>query len=1083
MTVEPVTQRQPYEGPLFPDPHESAPGDYSPGADDYPIETWVDIDGVLAPCTPEELRTGQPTILDGLSFSWGRDTSVDQPGPNTCAFTMREQLHFKGEGVNQVTDPTFSDPEMNAIRFPPEFEVEGGQVTIAPEAGVPNRAFDPSFADATGISSGGASIIQVGGGVNNIPTLYGDTALTVRQSSTGTDTTQIYPTAYIQNAYFDDTTDRKREVVLEKGKTYNASIYVRADPGGRTTNANALKLNLIMNYDDGTAQDAGWALSEAGTPDGQWHRVSVVFTVPSNALKIGFRAISNYIGTATQVGVGAVRSIWDGLQITEGPELYDYRDPENIPADSSDSYRVWILGDRLASKSSTAYPPAPAPSAGQLPVVPGQTVTFGITVTASVPNREVRWQVAKYRDDGSYLGNSYLAANTKVPAGGLRFESTYTVPADTYFIAVAFTVEGTFGGSVTFSDPSISYSGGQTALDTIHVGSQVEVWSRAEIPPYDAEVYDPSQWFRNGVGELDPRYWTVVEGDHPDTNVHLGRSTATSSDPTYVELTKPGDYDWYTEVAFSPSPYDTTGTNPTAWDLLPRLSTGITWRASVMVQVPPQTVATLTAYAFTGPEKTDRLADIPLSGASVTGPDAQMTDGMQWLPIAADVTLPAALSDPAGYFVVLGVRIEPMASPVPWNDPSVADLAWRDIALRWIDLNTARVQMVSLEQAQSALRSVLVWSGEVTNLVAQSAGDEAYTVNITASDLSSILANVKVGDEPWPTEALSARAAKIMALIPSSPPLIIDSTLQATQVSYRDVDAQPPLGLLQDLAQTAGGVLWIAAHATEGAYLWMEDPRNREALRRFVIAADGTVSIQEEGDAATASVTTISAMDILRDPVNWVQDVSQVITQASVTWLEQIPPAGEGEEYSTEEHTVVVQDTQEVLDRFGVRDLSIGTELTSEADAMELAARLLALSRGVGWRASGLQYDTVLLIRDIDTVDYPARIDTAMDLLDATIRIGYAFTMVDMPEWTPAGAVRSLYVEGGSYTWEDGRWNLSLTATPAQGQGGSARWVDFEGTGVTWGDFRPNKIKWIDAYGTAGPLTALQLPEEETADA
>jgi hypothetical protein len=1081
----PHAQLQPYDGPIFPIPlphDDDLTDEYEPGADSYPIVTWVTIDGVVAPCTPPQLATGQPVILDGLSFGWGRDTSVDQPGANTCTFTIREELHFRQEDINQVEDPTFSDDALNASRFPPEFDIEGGIVTIAPDAGIPNLAFDPSFADPDYISPGGGSQVQVGGSTNNIPVLYGDTALAVSQNASGTDTTQLYPTAYVGNN--GTTSPYNRPIPLEVGKTYNASVYVQAPSGGTTTNANALKLNLIHLANDGT-QNAAWGLSEPATPDGTWQRLSIVFTVPEDTAKIQFRLIVNYIG-ADPITLGKIKVAWDGLQVTEGPELREYRDSSTATAVNADSYRVWLIGDRMASKVTTA-PAGTAPDNGAMPVIPGQTLHMGLTVSASINNREIRWQVARYAEDGTIITSaSYVASNTPVPGPNqsMRFEADYVIPADTFYVAVAFVPEGTFGGSVTFSDPEISFTGGQTALDVIHVGSQVEIWSQAWVPPYDAEVYDSSLWRRNGTGELDVKYWTVVDGDHPDTNIHLGRTTATGSDPTYMQLSMTDDYDWFTEIALAPSAFDTTGENPTAWDLLPRISTGLTWHASITVQVPPQTTATLKAYAYSGPEKTDRVGEIPLTGATVTGSTDQMTDGMEWLTIEADVTLPSTMTDPAGYFVVLGIRIEPMASPLTWNDPAIAELAWRDIALRWVDLNIAKVGQPSLEQSQAALRSVLVWAGEVTAAIAQAAGDDAYTVNITASDLVSVLSNVKVGDEPWPSQSLQARTNAIMALIPESPPLLIDDTLEATIVSYRDVDSQAPLGLLQDLAQSAGGVLWITAHATEGAYLWMEDPRNREAVRRFIIEADGTVSIQNEGDAAEASITTISAMDVLRDPVNWVQDVSQVITQVSVTWMEQIPPAEAGGETTTADHTVIVRDTADVVALYGVRDLSVGTELTTEADAMELAARLLALSRGVNWRADGLEYDTILLVRDIDTVDFPARLTTALDLLDATVRIGYAFTMVDMPEWTPAGAVRSMYVEGGTYTWENGRWRLALIATPSQGQGISARWQDFEGTGVTWEDFRPNKIKWIDAYGTSGPVAALAAaPEEEPADA
>lgn len=612
-----------------------------------------------------------------------------------------------------------------------------------------------------------------------------------------------------------------------------------------------------------------------------------------------------------------------------------------------------------------------------------------------------------------------------------------------------------------------------TMLDVIHVGSTVEVWSGASVPALDAEVMRDTGFSRFDGGPLPDDRWAVIDGTTPDAPAV---EPFTGSDPAAWFIRYDQFDDWTAGIGIPPTAYATGDDQPNKWDLIPKLAPGITWTITATVWAPPGTTVSLAAWAYSGPHTADLVGPCPVTGsaASATGTIDELIGGTDgWFTLTGTVTLPADQTDPAGLWIVPGISIDPLPSPTTWAE---GPGNWADQVLRWVDLQRVGISYLSLLQAEASPRTVLIWSGEVTSLVGQAAGNQAWTIAVTASDLSSILANVKIGDEPWPVMTVQERADAIMAQLPTAPPLNIDSTLTATQVSYRDVDAQPPLGLLQDLAQTAGGVLWITAHATLGVYLWMEDPASRSAVRRFAIDPDtGAVYIDDGTGTPISGVAVISARDILRDPVSWTQDVNSVITQASVSWLEQ--GTDEDGQVTTTDHTEVVQDTAEIIDQFGIRDVSVSTELISAADAETLAARILALSRGTGWIADGLNVDTILLTRDIPPISYSQRLSTVLDLLDATTRIGYAITIIDLPVWTPAGGVRSMYVEGGTYSWTDHRWQLELTASPASGQGTSARWEDFTGTGVTWEDFRPNRIKWLDAYGTAGPVIEQERAE------
>lgn len=60
------------------------------------FEPYVMIDGVRAPMHKQDVLAGQPTIMDGLSFPWGRNTIVDQPDASSASFTIRQRTGFDG---------------------------------------------------------------------------------------------------------------------------------------------------------------------------------------------------------------------------------------------------------------------------------------------------------------------------------------------------------------------------------------------------------------------------------------------------------------------------------------------------------------------------------------------------------------------------------------------------------------------------------------------------------------------------------------------------------------------------------------------------------------------------------------------------------------------------------------------------------------------------------------------------------------------------------------------------------------------------------------------------------------------------
>lgn len=377
----------------------------------------------------------------------------------------------------------------------------------------------------------------------------------------------------------------------------------------------------------------------------------------------------------------------------------------------------------------------------------------------------------------------------------------------------------------------------------------------------------------------------------------------------------------------------------------------------------------------------------------------------------------------------------------------------------------------------NGLRQVL-YGGRITDLDAHyddAAG--AAVCKVIAADLMADLGNRYVGSEPWVMESLAARAARILTAVGvSTAGLTIPARPAATVVSRMDVDRQAAGALLQDLAVTSGAVLWSAYDpALGGPYLYFEDPAARASL--YVFAQNVTTLLWAPAAGAGAG-TPLSACEVLEDPVKWSRAVTDLITRATVRWKDQSTAPG------TTDRSVQVVDTASEV-QFGARGISIGTDLTTAADATTLAnGTLAAHSAGPTWRTSGLTWDLALT----DDPDQ-ATVALAWTLLGGVSRLGYAIALTDLPYWTPTAAAVQLYVEGGTYRYvaDDGpaRWVLALNGSPASGLGGSlsygqtdrsVRYVDVDRT-VTFNDMigvgkaGPTGKRWQDATGTWAAAT------------
>ena len=485
-----------------------------------------------------------------------------------------------------------------------------------------------------------------------------------------------------------------------------------------------------------------------------------------------------------------------------------------------------------------------------------------------------------------------------------------------------------------------------------------------------------------------------------------------------------------------PAPFVAQGTSPGAWDGIPQTAPGQTWHVGATIWAAGGATVTVRPVLFAGPWS---------HNARPAGDEVTLTGHADWATVSAPF-----VPDAAGAWVGLQLSAYPTGAAWADHDPGVTWASyppwwqWRYSASVYVD------DVTVLAPAGGTAHEVLVFSGRITNVAA--AWDDALrgpAVNVTAADFTADLANRDVGDEPFPVEAMAERFNRIIALSEYPVTADIDPTIAGVPVSWQDVDNQPTTGLLQALAQTVDGVMWPAVHQTTGAYLKVEDPSGRASLYRLEMV-DGVVVVVQVGEGGTV----LSACDVLRDPVEFTQDVSDITTRAAVSWLEQVTDT-EGKP-GTAEHTVTVIDA-DLEAEYGTRRISLTTLLTTSADAVDVANRLMARLTDGGWRGSGL-------VVDDDRIDQAAQ---TLTLLDGTSRIGLPVRVTDLPPWSPAGSVLPVYLEGGTYHYDDGRWVLDLNVSSARGQGQSVTWAELDPT-WRWVDVDP-ALTWAGVYGVAGP--------------
>ncbi len=525
-----------------------------------------------------------------------------------------------------------------------------------------------------------------------------------------------------------------------------------------------------------------------------------------------------------------------------------------------------------------------------------------------------------------------------------------------------------WGRSTTVDQPGPSTAaftvanvpGGPTGwLEALEIGARVDLWA--------------SGVFQGGLGDntlTDPGFETWPVGPLPTSGPLAQVVAGTASVVTApvsggaraVSSIAPAPGRGATSVIrIPPAPFSA---DRTAWDHIRTLVTGESAWLSYAVRAPAGAQYTVAAWAYQSPSGQQ--------GTRLDGAQTRVGTGDWELVTGGQFTVASPAADVTGWWGGLELTWHPQA----WRDMPLGQ-SWADTAGSWADYGHLELDDVGLAYATlTPTRDVLAFTGRITDVAMRMDASNMVQVDIIAADPLAELANVVIGDDPWPVESLAARVGRIMAL--AAAPGVgyqVDSPAAARSVTWRDVDRQAAAGLVQELAASSAAVAWMATHSTSGGpYFYLEDPSTRRVgLYTLQMSDEGLVVIISASSAGV--FTELSATRVVRDPVRWAKSVADVTTALDLTWLEQTVD-DKGKPQPTERH-VAIQAAQPELDLYGWRRVSLSTQLASAADGQAVADLLFARLVVPGWRLSGLSWDTSVGLEwsDDDTT-------LVLDLLD-----------------------------------------------------------------------------------------------------
>lgn len=311
-----------------------------------------------------------------------------------------------------------------------------------------------------------------------------------------------------------------------------------------------------------------------------------------------------------------------------------------------------------------------------------------------------------------------------------------------------------------------------------------------------------------------------------------------------------------------------------------------------------------------------------------------------------------------------------------------------------------------------------------------------------------------VGDQPWPQEIGTARATRILnlAALPAlvEPPI---PTRPEVQVLARDVDAQPALGLLEDLATDTGAAV---VDLPDGRVLYQPlEARARPAFPVRWQDYDPALTWSAVGPAVKWSDLTqrspgssvpvpLPPGAVLAEP-EWVSGAGAMINHARIGY----GPIPEGGQQATEEASDAASSA-----RYGRRYAYLGTQIATSADAAKRASRIVTTQARERWALGSI------------TV-WADQLDPATQAAIAGLVCGDWVQVDALPQPAPARSWAGI-VEGWTYTEtksaarHDTWWTLALS--DPQHSLAVMTWADHPAA-YRWADY-PAALIWADLTDT-----------------
>lgn len=346
------------------------------------------------------------------------------------------------------------------------------------------------------------------------------------------------------------------------------------------------------------------------------------------------------------------------------------------------------------------------------------------------------------------------------------------------------------------------------------------------------------------------------------------------------------------------------------------------------------------------------------------------------------------------------------------------------------------VEVLALTPTNGQFR---VFYGRVTDLslIHESGTDAVLTV--TAVDPTADMSSVMVGDTPWPAQTSNQRRSAILSAIGGSTvfywqPFETSTGASAYPMAAKDVDNQPSWEVISDFLWGIACIPWPIAYGTTGRPGIIVTGQGLSRERQLGVYDTRANSAVPTADFLTAYIegvqypiptVCLDACDIDLEGTEFTTNPSDTSKTVRLTY---------GDENNTK--TFIYTPTSADVNRTFEVDSGLAGDVYGELAAPVVADHWYDQMNqwwqdfNAPWRVGTVHIDpdTVTGIDDFHLV--------LRRLLDQTYRINHNVLLQRLPRWAPwrgASFQRRPNVigllQGGTYTYEDGRWLLDLTIT------------------------------------------------------